>query len=184
MVVDEYVYLIVEAGEERCKIGRSLDPKSRLASLQTGNPRTLRLAASFLADGPESASAYEAALHAEFADLKCDGGGSEWFHYSDRILQRFNDANWHWNRDTLSEVIRGDSHCVMSGPVEIRLSGMDTPDEFRRALNCAMKSYGKDPGSEWSWRSGDSEPFAFVNIKKLDEDGDCVSVTPWSMRNG
>lgn len=76
------VYFIQESGDERfLKIGYSDDDvRSRLAQIQTGNPRPLEL----LGILPDATRVDEAALHFQFAEHWVRG---EWFTPSDEIIE-------------------------------------------------------------------------------------------------
>lgn len=80
-----YVYLITEAlpgGALRyAKIGYSVNPKKRVAELQTGNPRTLVLL--YMMPGTEED---ERRMHREFAS---DNVLAEWFMITPSLLSRF-----------------------------------------------------------------------------------------------
>jgi hypothetical protein len=69
----EYVYFIRAGRTNIYKIGKSNDPKTRLASLQTANPYKLKLLHTFKAD---NASAAEEELHHLLQTKRMEG---EWF---------------------------------------------------------------------------------------------------------
>ncbi len=69
----DYVYLIQMGRRLIFKIGKSNDPKGRLASLQTASPYKLKIVHLFKAD---NASAAEESLHRYFHENRLEG---EWF---------------------------------------------------------------------------------------------------------
>ncbi|MFJ6775736.1 GIY-YIG nuclease family protein [Kitasatospora sp. NPDC091257] len=69
----DFVYVVGSPVARPVKIGRSVDPPSRLASLQAGSPVELRLLATF-PGGPR----LEKYLHVRFADQRVHG---EWFDF-------------------------------------------------------------------------------------------------------
>ncbi|MCA9932967.1 MAG: GIY-YIG nuclease family protein [Anaerolineales bacterium] len=69
----DYVYIIQMGRKNIFKIGKSNDPNSRLASLQTANPYKLKFLNIFSAD---NASAAEETLHTALYENKLEG---EWF---------------------------------------------------------------------------------------------------------
>jgi hypothetical protein len=76
----ESVYLISEIGSDRVKIGYAKNPRARLHTLQTGNPRKLCLSMSF-ASGRD----IERALHEAF---KASAVGLEWFEDPHGVIHR------------------------------------------------------------------------------------------------
>lgn len=77
---ESYVYFVaceVSPGVRHLKIGRSIDPASRVASMQTGNPAPLELLGC-VRGGAE----LEKSLHRLFGPLR---QGGEWFIYTDDI---------------------------------------------------------------------------------------------------
>lgn len=79
----EHIYLIAETGcSDAVKVGHSSD--TRIADLQTGNPRELRL----LAKLPGSRDD-EQALHARFIHLHEDWMRGEWFRPTPELLSVF-----------------------------------------------------------------------------------------------
>jgi hypothetical protein len=78
----EYLYLI-RCKQEAFKIGIASDVRSRVASLQTGNPYKLELAACY---SFPSAEAVERVLHMKFDAVRMVG---EWFRLSDNQLYEF-----------------------------------------------------------------------------------------------
>ena len=73
-----YVYFVVceiSPGVRHLKIGRSIDPESRLSGMQTGNPAPLKLLG-YVRGG----AALEKSLHRLFGPLR---QGGEWFIYTD-----------------------------------------------------------------------------------------------------
>ena len=76
-----HVYLIHMQDTSFFKIGMSLDPATRLRTLQTGNPRPLRLLG---VREVEDMLAAEARLHRRFDSQGVkDGGGREWFDFGE-----------------------------------------------------------------------------------------------------
>jgi len=76
--VEAYVYFVVceiSPGVRHLKIGRSIDPESRLSGMQTGNPAPLKLLG-YVRGG----AALEKSLHRLFGPLR---QGGEWFIYTD-----------------------------------------------------------------------------------------------------
>jgi hypothetical protein len=73
----DYIYLIQAGRTKAYKIGKSNDPQSRLAGLQTASPHKLKLLHIFRAD---NATAAEESLHAALWDSRLAG---EWFKLSD-----------------------------------------------------------------------------------------------------
>eukprot|EP01117_Protostelium_nocturnum_P009445 TRINITY_DN3369_c0_g1_i2.p1 TRINITY_DN3369_c0_g1~~TRINITY_DN3369_c0_g1_i2.p1 ORF type:complete len:255 (-),score=44.08 TRINITY_DN3369_c0_g1_i2:710-1474(-) len=81
-----YVYFIHEEGTSNFKIGMSLDPESRLAHLNTGNPRSLILKAK--SEVADMLSA-EKKLHELFKVKRSKlGGGTEWFSAKGSTMDR------------------------------------------------------------------------------------------------
>lgn len=76
-----YVYLIVEKGGRYGKIGYSVNPQKRIAEVQTGNPRPLKLFGTI--KGTEET---ERALHAKYIK---DNSIQEWFRLSDELKREF-----------------------------------------------------------------------------------------------
>lgn len=76
-----FVYLIVEKGGRYGKIGYSVNPQKRIAEVQTGNPRPLRLFGTI--PGTEDT---ERALHAKYIK---DNALQEWFKLSDELKREF-----------------------------------------------------------------------------------------------
>lgn len=83
--VPTYVYLVIEdlpgGGINYGKIGFSTNPQARVAELQTGNPRPLKLL--YYMEGTE---ADERALHAKYAHLNVL---QEWFRITKEIILEF-----------------------------------------------------------------------------------------------
>lgn len=69
------LYVIGEGRSGPIKIGRSKSARARLAALQTGNPRRLKLLASYRME-PDSVSLAESYLHEELSRFAMMG---EWF---------------------------------------------------------------------------------------------------------
>ena len=81
-----YVYLISMAGTAFYKIGMSLDPRIRLQTLQTGNPRALRIVRTRAVVDMRDA---ESRLHRWFeAQRVLDVDSREWFEFGDEELVR------------------------------------------------------------------------------------------------
>jgi Meiotically Up-regulated Gene 113 (MUG113) protein len=82
---DGYVYLIIEVNKDGGlrygKVGYSVNPRKRVAELQTGNPRPLALHCM-----KEGTTADEAALHAKYIQ---DNVLQEWFVISKELLLEF-----------------------------------------------------------------------------------------------
>ena len=76
-----FVYLIVEKGGRYGKIGYSVNPQKRIAEVQTGNPRPLRLFGTI--PGTE---ADERAMHGKYIK---DNALQEWFVLSDQLKKEF-----------------------------------------------------------------------------------------------
>ena len=76
-----FVYLIVEKGCRYGKIGYSVNPQKRIAEVQTGNPRPLKLFGTI--PGTEET---ERALHAKYIK---DNALQEWFKLSDQLKKEF-----------------------------------------------------------------------------------------------
>lgn len=71
------MYVVHEADDPSvCKIGIAVDVAKRLATLQIGTWRPLRVAAALHLPSQEAAESVEAAVHQAFAPLHCRG---EWF---------------------------------------------------------------------------------------------------------
>ena len=79
------IYLIVNREEKFCKIGYSIEPKSRLAQLQTGNPYPLELLSVI-----EGEIQLEKEIHERFKECRLQG---EWFVLTQDILDYFKCAN-------------------------------------------------------------------------------------------
>lgn len=77
-----YLYLISEGEEGPVKIGFSGSPVSRLGTLQTGNPRPLRLVASYCFLRNDAILA-ETMLHEELDHWSITG---EWFDLSEEFV--------------------------------------------------------------------------------------------------
>lgn len=71
--IGDHLYFMQEQGTGLIKIGRSVDPKRRLRTLQTGNGKTIRLIAVFEGRGVE-----ELYLHEHLKRWRVKG---EWFSY-------------------------------------------------------------------------------------------------------
>lgn len=89
--VEGYVYLISMQKTQYYKIGMSLDPFSRLQTLQTGNPHTLRRVREKRVPNMLVA---ESRLHHRFAAWRVpDTTAREWFKFSDKeILEKVEPA--------------------------------------------------------------------------------------------
>lgn len=79
------LYIIREGSDGPIKIGRSVSALTRLASLQTGNPRLLHLVASFQMEAEVVITA-EKYLHEELGAFALVG---EWFDLSDEFLSDY-----------------------------------------------------------------------------------------------
>jgi hypothetical protein len=79
----QYLYLIRSSGEEVYKIGIASDVRSRIASLQTGNPYKLELADCY---SFPSAEAVERVLHMKIEGVRMIG---EWFRLDSSQLHNF-----------------------------------------------------------------------------------------------
>jgi hypothetical protein len=77
-----YLYIISESPNGPVKIGRSISPGSRLATLQTGNPRPLRIYASYLLPDDDVVMAEEH-LHHELEHRAMVG---EWFDLPENFM--------------------------------------------------------------------------------------------------
>lgn len=73
-----YIYLIWESGTNNYKIGKTTDLKRRLAQLQTGASRELKLQHSIWVS---DMATVELALHQQFASRRIRKKG-EWFYFS------------------------------------------------------------------------------------------------------
>ena len=80
----EFIYFAEEVGSDTVKIGISVNPESRLSTLQTSNPKTLRLIHAFEGTGED-----EAELHERFAKDRIRG---EWFTLSEQIKEYLRSA--------------------------------------------------------------------------------------------
>ena len=81
-----YVYLIFMAHTAFYKIGMSLDPRIRLQTLQTGNPRALRLVRTRAVGDMRGA---ESGLHGRFEAWRVlDVDSREWFELESEDLVR------------------------------------------------------------------------------------------------
>lgn len=79
-----FIYVIgTEANPDICKIGLALDPKKRLAQLQTGSHSKLSIAASFECDSREIARHREKQAHKLFEGYRASG---EWFGVSPQVV--------------------------------------------------------------------------------------------------
>ena len=74
----KYIYFIEEGLDGKIKIGYSTNPSERLKTLQTSNPRTLRLLITI--EGNEQD---EKILHTKFSKYRLQG---EWFEPNEEIL--------------------------------------------------------------------------------------------------
>lgn len=81
----ECIYVIAESQFGPVKIGRSMSPRSRLSSLQTGNPRPLELAGAWMIDDGEAQRA-EMTMHAELMAQNGVKLIGEWFDYSPSLF--------------------------------------------------------------------------------------------------
>lgn len=79
-----FVYLIIEDGDEFCKIGYSTQSDARIGDLQTGNPRLLTLYAV-----KEGTKEDEKQLHLTYLEHNTYG---EWFYLIPDMLLEFQDA--------------------------------------------------------------------------------------------
>lgn len=73
-----FVYFAINDKQKLCKIGFSMNPYSRLKSLQTGCPFPIRLYRTI-----EGSTEKEKELHRRFQQYKSNG---EWFFIKDRLL--------------------------------------------------------------------------------------------------
>lgn len=76
------VYVISEGPDGPIKIGKSADPEARLRTLQTGNPRQLRMIYACRFES-EMADEVETCLHLELAESRLAG---EWFDFSEDLI--------------------------------------------------------------------------------------------------
>lgn len=72
-----YVYFIRSGKKGDIKIGKSNNPEKRMAELQTGNPKKLRLIASIHCKSEQEAFSLEKKIHQLFRKRRLHG---EWFH--------------------------------------------------------------------------------------------------------
>ena len=79
------LYVIAESLEGPIKIGRSVSAKTRLASLQTGNPRSLLLVG-FVTMPADDVIKAEQWLHEELSQFALVG---EWFDISVQFIQSY-----------------------------------------------------------------------------------------------
>lgn len=79
--VPGYVYCIGEKGTKKVKVGYSTKPEARIAELQTGNPRVLRLIGKV-----RGTEADERNLHRKYSDLNIL---QEWFKATPELLAEF-----------------------------------------------------------------------------------------------
>ena len=112
-----YIYFIQEGLDGQIKIGYSLDPKSRLKSLQTSNPRQLRLLLTL--EGDED---YERKLHKQFDRHKLQG---EWFQNHEDLLI-FIDQNK--NGESALERIENSFFELKKEVEELKKQNQDLPD--------------------------------------------------------
>ena len=77
-----HVYFIRSGKKGDIKIGKSNDPEKRMAELQTGNPKILRLIATIPCKSEQEAFDLEKALHKTFKSRWLHG---EWFHRNIRL---------------------------------------------------------------------------------------------------
>jgi hypothetical protein len=80
----EFVYVMGSTGSQTVKIGRSVDPKRRLAQIQTMSPVPLELLALHVGDHE-----VETYLHRRFAIQRTHG---EWFTFEDDPLKQVAEA--------------------------------------------------------------------------------------------
>jgi hypothetical protein len=105
--MSEYLYLI--KCKEAYKIGVATDVRSRIASLQTGNPYKLELADCFQFTNAEFV---ERALHQKYNDLRMLG---EWFEIPNEMIGEFGEI------------------CRMLGGVRVAVSNGVSQDEIEEA---------------------------------------------------
>jgi hypothetical protein len=79
------LYLVSEGDAGPIKIRRSVNADSRLASLQTGNPRPLRVLRCYRMPAADVIEA-EQMLHEELRDFSLVG---EWFDLSERFILQY-----------------------------------------------------------------------------------------------
>ena len=82
-----YIYFVTEGEQEDViKVGTSNDPKSRIKSLQTGNPNRLRLKLIFGPWDMKTAYNYEKSIHFMLRNKHLHG---EWFKVHYHVAWRF-----------------------------------------------------------------------------------------------
>jgi len=104
------VYVLREKGTNYCKIGKADDVTSRVATLQTGNPRQLEVIA--VLPGNETA---EREMHRKYWHYRVPSGGEEWFDIPPEIIDRI----------TLGDMANGNftqNQCSIGGtsPADVR----------------------------------------------------------------
>lgn len=77
-----HLYIISEGEDGPIKIGRSRNAWTRLQALQTGNPRSLKIAAAW-ALRPDEVVEAESMLHEELENFELVG---EWFQLSEKFI--------------------------------------------------------------------------------------------------
>jgi len=85
-----FLYLIKERNSERdipIKIGYSHNPEERLATMQTGNSKTLEIVAQYHIANDEATARREERLIQDLVGYKPADGGREWFKYNNCTLQ-------------------------------------------------------------------------------------------------
>ena len=85
-----YLYLIKERNSERdipVKIGYSHNPQERLATMQTGNSKTLEIVAQYHIANDEATAKREERLIQDLVGYRPADGGREWFKYNNCTLQ-------------------------------------------------------------------------------------------------
>jgi len=98
------VYLIINKARTLCKVGYSSNPKSRLSTLQTGNPEELYLEATLF-----GTRFLEKELHSRLSVFKVK---NEWYIYSEAFINTINSA-------PINFFYRKGGYCFLNGiPIE------------------------------------------------------------------
>ena len=125
------IYLIVCEETKTCKIGYSINPQSRINSVQTGNP--FKLSLSYIISGDIGA---EKRLHKKFSKYSIN---REWFSCSDEILSYFeyqSKIKKVDNVDTTNEYDERNQHIFINN-----LSAKELIEYYR--FRCNFKVMGK-----------------------------------------
>jgi hypothetical protein len=136
------VYLIVDAKNDRVKIGHSAVPKRRLHQLQSACPDKLSLELVIMFRNKDAAEAFERHLHNRFESLQIHG---EWFEEGADIFEsiqhdyapspeRIKADLQRWTRDIPDEPIKQRELWVMLKTIACEAEETDEADEVAEGV--------------------------------------------------